>query len=168
MAIAVSTTCIPQVNPRDFSTHILRNAFSKLLDALQAAIDAEWTLDRVTDGDRLAVLTPDAGAALRDSETAWDEVTDRLRETTGAAEHAPASYAVRVMVPQMHTVLTSGVGDEFHAALEVAFSHIESSRVYLSESAQDRDTRHLLSLAFQRLEGLAALPLYEWPDPTFG
>jgi hypothetical protein len=67
----------------------------------------------------------------------------------------------------MHTVLTSGVGDEFRCALEAAFSHIETSRVYLSESAQDRDTQHLLSLAFQRLEGLAALPLYEWPNPTF-
>ena len=167
MADALSTTCIPQVNPRDYSTHILRHAFSQLLGALQTAIDAEWTLDRVTDGDRLAVFTPAAGAALRDSENAWDEVTDRLRETTAAAEHAPESYAVRVLVPHMHAVLTSGVGDEFRGALEAAFSHIETSRASLSESVRDRDTRHLLSLAFERLEGLAALPLYEWPNPTF-
>lgn len=167
MAIAVSTTCAKQVNPRDFSTHILRHAFSQLLGAMETAIDAEWTLDRVTDGDRLAVFIPAAGAALRDSENAWDVVTDRLRETAAAAEHAPASYAVRSMIPHMQAVLTSGVGDEFRGAVEAAISHIETSRAYLSESPRDRDTRHLLSLAFQRLEELAALPLYEWPGSTF-
>ena len=109
----------------------------------------------------MAVYTSAANKALRNRECAWDTVANHLRETSEAADRAPPTYAVRKLVPRMQAILTSLNGEEFRQAVEAAFTQIETSRTYLSESARDRDTRHLLSMAFERLEELEALPFYD-------
>ncbi|NVO25408.1 hypothetical protein [Donghicola mangrovi] len=168
MATAVAITRPAQTkSTRDYSAHILRRNFLQLLTDLDTATAAELELTWASEGLPGGMGDPAVSKYLRESESAWDRVTDCLAATTAAATGVGNCCVLRKMTYCLRSVLSAESAGEFDREIAAARRLIAETCILPNASVADRDFFTVLQAVAARLDGLDSLDLFRSgaPDP---